>query len=209
MLYCLAGPGVFPIRERVGIPELAVDFGFSLDQVRHLFDCDPESTLNAELLGDVLGNRVAQDDPAPTGVESAPGELPEEPADAGLNSGVQAEITIARDLQAHGWQVLYRANQPGIGYDLEASREEEQLYVEVKSSFGFANLELRESEWAAAQTHGDLYVLAVVDFVGSTSPRIWYVRDPAAKAVPDQRTTVTYRFARAQVEQFTTEADFL
>ncbi len=210
MLYCMASPDVFPVRVRIGIPELADDFGFTLDQIRELFECDPESNLNSELLGEVVGVPVVHDGGAeagPPGPEA--GGLPEEPGDATLNSGVGAEILIAKDLQAHDWRVLYRANQSGLGYDLEAIREEHQLYVEVKSSIGFANLELRDSEWAAAQAHGDRYVLAVVDFFGSSSPRIWYVRDPAANAVPEQRTTVTYRFARAQVEPFVTEVDFL
>ena len=210
MLYCMASPGVFPERERVGIPELAEDFGFTIEQVGDLFDCDPESTFNSELLSDVVG--VSTEDVSGEGSGSSGtdvGGLPEDMADGTLNSGVGAELLIAKELQACGWHVLYRGNQPGLGYDLEAIRDDHRLRVEVKSSIGFANLELRESEWTAAQAFGGQYVLAVVDFFGSNSPRIWYVRDPAANAVPDKRTTVTYRFARTQVEPFMTEVDFL
>ena len=210
MLYCMASPGVFPERERVGIPELADDFGFAIEQVGELFDCDPESSLNSELLSELAG--VPTEDIGGHGSGSSGtdvGELPEDVADGTLNSGVGAELLIAKELQAYSWQVIYRGNQPGLGYDLEASRDEHRLFVEVKSSIGFANLELRESEWTAAQAYGGEYVLAVVDFFGSSSPRVWFVRDPAANAVPDQRTTVTYRFARTQVEPFMTEVDFL
>lgn len=210
MLYCKASPGVFPERERVGIPELAKDFGFAIEQIGELFDCDPESGLNSELLSGMVS--------VPTEVVGGPGsgsfgtddgQLPVDVADGTLNTGVGAELLIAKELQASGWHVLYRGNEPGLGYDLEAFREEQRLFVEVKSSIGFANLELRESEWNAAQACGGEYVLAVVDFFGSTSPRVWYVRDPAANAVPDQHMTVTYRFARALVEPLMTEVDFL
>ncbi len=210
MLYCMASPGVFPERERVGIPELAEDFGFTIEQVGKLFDCDPESPLNSELLSGVAGSPMddlSGNAGGSTGTDV--GLLPKDVADGVLNSGVGAELLIAQDLHSYGWKVLYRGNQPGLGYDLEASRDAQRLYVEVKSSIGFANLELRESEWVAAQACGGEYVLAVVDFFGSSSPRIWYVRDPAANAVPDQRTTITYRFARTQVEPFMTEVDFL
>ena len=210
MLYCMANPEVFPERHRVGIPELAEDFGFTIDQVGQLFDCDPESSLNSELLSDVFGvpnEGVGGQSAGTPGTDV--GDLPEDVADGTLNTGVGAELLIAKELQACGWKVLYRGNQPGLGYDLEASRDEHRLYVEVKSSIAFANLELRESEWNAAQAWGGEYVLAVVDFFGSSSPRVWYVRDPAANAVPDQHATITYRFARAQVEPFMTEVDFL
>ena len=103
----------------------------------------------------------------------------------------------------------YRANQAWLGYDLEATRDDQTLRVEVKSSIAFTQLELQESEWTAAQAHQDTYVLAVVDFYGSPQQSIWYVRNPAANALPVERATLTYRFVRANVQPLAIEVDFL
>ena len=211
MLYCMAASGVFPDRVRVGIPEFAIDFGFTHDQVDSLFDCDPDSPFNSSIAMRVEDSRVAvvRSLTIPTSDDTLAHQLPDEPHDAVLNTGVGAEIAIARDLQSCGWSVKYRANQPGLGYDLEATRDGQTLRVEVKSSIAFADLTLQESEWAAAQTYENLYVLAVVDFYGTPERRIWYVRDPAANAVPVERTTLTYRFVRADIEPVKTDVEFL
>ena len=211
MLYCMAVPGVFPDRAQVSIPEFAIDFRFTHDQVNSLFDCDPESPFNSAFTMRIEDSRITavQNLAVPTDDDMLADKLPDEPHDSILNTGVGAEIVIARDLQSCGWSVRYRANQPGLGYDLEATRDGQTLRVEVKSSIAFADLELRESEWKAAQNYGNLYVLAVVDFYGTAERRIWYVRDPAANAIPIERTTFTYRFVRADVEPIKTEVEFL
>ena len=107
-----------------------------------------------------------------------------------------------------GWQLAYRGNQP-FGYDLEARRGDEILRVEVKSSVAFVYPEMRSSEWDAAQKHGEEYVLAVVDFVGSDQQVIWYVRDPASATTPVENTEVLYRLARLDLVSLKTEAEFL
>ena len=209
-------PGVYPGSTRIGIPEFAADFGFTHEQVQLQFDCNPESEFNAAIALTVEDGRttVGQGYVAPpTGAQGygVPGadEVPARPPDAALNTGVGAEIVVARELEAFGWTVRYRANQRGLGYDLEATREGQTLRVEVKSSVAFANLELQASEWQAAQEFGEHYVLAVVDFYGCEQRRVWYVRNPAANAVPAERAIATYRFARADVEPVMTEVDFL
>ena len=211
MLYCMAAPGVFPTRPQVGIPEFATDFGFTHDQIDTLFDCNPESQLNTAISMSVEDSKtvVVQGFTVTTNEELVTDQLPDEPPDAALNTGVGAEIVIARDLQSCGWIVRYRANQPGLGYDLEATRDGQTLRVEVKSSIAFAELVLQDSEWNAAQTYGDHYVLAVVDFYGTAERRVWYVRNPAANAVPVERATFTHRFVRADIEPVKTEVEFL
>ena len=211
MLYCMAAPGVFPERGQIGIPEFAADFGFARDQVEGLFDCDPESAPNTAVALRVEDSRatVVKSFEVRIGDEVRADQLPDEPPDAALNTGVGAEIVIARNLQSCGWKVRYRANQAGLGYDLEATRDEQTLRVEVKSSVAFTQLELQESEWKAAQAHQDTYVLAVVDFYGSPQQSIWYVRNPAASALPVERTSLTYRFVRADIQPLATEVDFL
>lgn len=126
-----------------------------------------------------------------------------------LNSGLGAEIAVARELEMHRWHVQYVGNRQLPGYDLLATREGVVLRVEVKSSVGFTTPELTESEWRAANDHAESFVLAVVDFYGSERQNVWYVRDPAAGAQPTLRQVTVYRFPRAIIEDLRTEVDFL
>ena len=116
---------------------------------------------------------------------------------------------VAQDLIDQGWDVLYRGNQHGIGYDLEAKQDEQTLRLEVKSSVAFTHPELQSSEWDAAQRYQDEFVLAVVDFYGSNEPRIWYVRNPAANTTSVARNLVVYQLGRADLQSLSTDADFL
>lgn len=219
-LYSMAPAGAYPARQRVGIPDFASDFRFDLARVEALFDCDPESPPNAALIAQVEGMALpaaaippapAQGAGPPVGGEPLPpaAELPLVAPERAMNTGVGAELAVAADIQQYDWEVRYRGNQPGIGYDLEAIKDGLTLRIEVKSSVAFTNPELQQSEWEAAQRHGDEYVLAVVDFYGSDQQRIWYVRDPAGAAVPAERHTLVYRFLRADVLPLATEAEFL
>ncbi len=215
MLYCLARKGVFPSRATVGIPEFAADFHFSLDQVSELFDCDPESAENAAFLAALQGGVItAAAEPGSTGgllkevaIPAAP--LPILKPGREINTGVGAELAVAQDLSRYEWDVSYRGNQRSAGYDLEAHRNGETLRVEVKSSVGFTTPELSAVEWEAAQRFGDECVLAVVDFYGSEQQAIWYVRNPAASAVPVEVPTVLYRLPRADIHSLGTDAEFL
>jgi hypothetical protein len=214
-LYCAAQPDVYPHRAVVGIPDFAADFHFDLGEVGDLFDCDPDSNANAALLSLLnevvtpLGPPVGPDAEEDVPAQEEPHPLPELAPAGQINSGVGAEIAVANELIANGWTVTYRGNQRGLGYDLEATRSGDRIFLEVKSSFGFTHPELLESEWAAAQQHADEYVLAVVDFYGSEQQSIWYVRDPAAAAVPVERMTTIFRLVRADVVPVRTDVDFL
>jgi hypothetical protein len=212
VLYCMAPAGVYPQRARVGIPDFAADFHYTVDQVNELFDCDPDSASNTAVLAVAQGeradaaiDRLLERQPD----ERAAGELPELGVVGEINTGVGAEIAVATDLQRHHWRVMYRGNQRRFGYDLEAARDTQTLRVEVKSSIGFTVPELSEAEWEAAQRHGPEYVLAVVDFYGSDRQEIWYVRDPAAAATPIEVVTRMFRFLRVDITGVRTEAEFL
>jgi hypothetical protein len=211
-LYSMAPSDIYPPRDWVGIPDFASDFSFDLAHVENLFDCDPDSMPNSTLLAAAAGRALPIATPPGTGAAEEPvppSELPELPPAGEINTGVGAELAVGEDLRRHGWRVLYRGNQRGFGYDLEASRNEETLRVEVKSSVSFTTPELQQSEWEAAQRYRDEYILAVVDFYGSDQQRIWYVRDPAGTAVPVERPTVVFRFVRADVQPLGTDAEFL
>ena len=228
VLYSFAPAGVYPARNCVGIPDFASDFGFTLEQVEALFDCDPQGQAPVRIVSHaadagLVRSEQRRDTPraqpstpgnvglALPGISagSAPGPLPLAPPDLILNTGVGAELLVAQDLIDQGWDVLYRGNQHGIGYDLEAKRDEQTLRLEVKSSVAFTHPELQSSEWDAAQRYQDEFVLAVVDFYGSNEPRIWYVRNPAANSTPVERNLVVYRLGRAGLQSLSTDADFL
>jgi hypothetical protein len=210
VLYPFASADVYPQRATVGVPDFATDFHFDLPAVEERFDCDPEAPANAQVLAAVSGSTplVVAPAPAPEGPQVAPA-LPVLTSAGEINTGVGAELAVADELTQQGWQVIYRGNQRGFGYDLEAMRGADVIRVEVKSSVSFTSPELLESEWEAAQQHGEAYVLAVVDFYGSDQQAIWYVRDPASTAVPVERTTTVYRLLRNDVEPLRTDVDFL
>jgi hypothetical protein len=215
VLYCDAGDGL-SARDSAGIPEFSMDFRFEIDQVEELFDCEPASPLNASILrlagdGLVVGRPAAPGFAAPAQASPAvPAQpLPELSAPILLNSGVGAELAVAEDLALSGWEVSYRGGQAGMGYDLEAAQAGERLYVEVKSSVGFTTPELTESEWRAAHEHGERYILAIVDFCGSSRQSLWYIRDPAANVTPSERAQTVYRLARKAIAPLSTDAEFL
>lgn len=212
VLYSFAPASAYPVRSSVGIPEFAIDFHFDLDQVRELFDCDPDSQANASVLA-VVQDRADELREAPPFVALpsllAAGPLPIPGPSREINDGVGAELAVAADLARWGWKVLYRGNQRSVGYDLEAQRESQILRVEVKSSIGFTIPELTAAEWDAAQRCGDEYIIAVVDFYGSPSQSIWYVRNPMLTTTPVEISAVTYRLPRAEVEHLKTDAEFL
>jgi hypothetical protein len=209
VLYCFAPSDAYPVRPTVGIPDFAEDFRFTFEQVEELFDCDPDSTENAALLAATQGSLPIVVYVPEIEAEVAPVPLPELGPAVELNTGVGAELAVAAELQANQWNVLYRGNQRNLGYDLEATRETEILRVEVKSSVGFAQPELTESEWAAAQGFEDEFILAVVDFYGSDQQRIWYVRNPAATVYPVERQVTVYRLPRLDLMGVSTESEFL
>ncbi|MDE2926824.1 MAG: DUF3883 domain-containing protein [Acidobacteriota bacterium] len=221
VLYSFAPAGVYPARNRVGIPDFASDFGFTLEQVEALFDCDPQAQYNTRVVSLVfdadLGRSERHHDmppvqaaaPRPSDLMQSAVPLPPAPVAATVNTGVGAELLVAKDLLRQGWDVLYRGNQHGIGYDLEARRGSQTLRLEVKSSVAFTYPELQSSEWSAAQRYQDTFVLAVVDFYGSNKPRIWYVRNPAANTAPVARNLVIFRLSRFDLESLSIDADFL
>ena len=50
VLYHTAPSGVYPNRQTVGVPEFCDDFGLRVDQAVEMFDCDPDSPDNSEIV---------------------------------------------------------------------------------------------------------------------------------------------------------------
>lgn len=222
VLYSFAPAAVYPVRSTVGIPDFATDFHFSLEQIDAIFDVDPESDGNAAVLhaAQVIFDQTYVEAITSSGEDASTsqrranphqssGELPPESDPVELNTGLGAERLVAEELVSHNWNVQYRGNQRRLGYDLEASRTGQTLYVEVKSSVSFTNPELSESEWLAGRRYGESYVLAIVDFYGSNEQRVWYVRDPVTNASAAGRSVSVFRLQRASIRPLATEAEFL
>ena len=209
VLYHAAQSGLYPNRQTVGVPEFCDDFGLRVDQAVEMFDCDPDSPENSEIvIMASSGARTTLLGPEPEVTPEA-GALPAEPDPGTLNTGVGAEIAVARNLQEHNWAVRYTGNVRGVGHDLLATQGDNTLRVEVKSSVSLCRPELTEEEWKAAQRHGDSYVLAVVDFYGSPGQRISYVRNPAANVIPITRQVTIFGVARQDIASLSVEVEFL
>lgn len=208
-LYCYAPAGVYPEREVVGIPEFAQDFNFAIEHVQEIFDCDPDSANNAAVVAISSGGPMPLSVPISMSSPMQPRPLPVLPDPIELNTGVGAEIAVARDLQANGWTVSYVATVRSLGYDLEAMQNDETLRIEVKSSFGPCRPQLTEEEWRAAQRFGDSYVLAIVDYFGCPGQRISYLRNPAVNAFPTERQIAVYLISRQEISGLSVEAEFL
>jgi hypothetical protein len=206
VLYSFAPPRIYPSRVAVGIPEFAMDFGFDLPTVERLFDCVPETSANAVVLSAATQTvwRAVTATHAPSS-----GPLPDSPTVSELNTGVGAEIAVASQLRERGWTIEYFGNQPGSGYDLRATRGSESFLVEVKSSIGPCTPELTEVEWRAARHYGPDYVVAIVDYFGTPSSLIRYLRDPAANADVMPIQQMAYRLPRSGFSALTVDADFL
>lgn len=208
-LYCYALPGVYPAREVVGIPEFAQDFGFTVDQVQQIFDADPDSLGNGDVVAISSGGPIPVSIPLTSHVPILPRPLPNLPDPVELNTGVGAEIAVAHDLERSTWVVSYVANVRRLGYDLEATQGNQTLRIEVKSSVGLCRPELTEEEWRAAQRWGDSHVLAIVDYFGCQGQRISYVRNPAVNAFPTERQTAVFAISRQEITALAVEAEFL
>jgi hypothetical protein len=207
-LYCYAPPGVYPAREIVGIPEFAQDFGFSTDQVQEIFDAEPDSPGNADVVAISSGGPIPVLVPVVTPTLTVR-PLPALPDPVELNTGVGAEIAVAHDLERSTWIVSYVANVRSLGYDLEATQGNQTLRIEVKSSVGLCRPEMTEEEWRAAQRFGDSHVLAIVDYFGCPGQRISYVRNPAVNAFPTERQTAVFAISRQEISALAVEAEFL
>ena len=209
VLYHAAPSGIYPNRQTVGVPEFCDDFGLSVDHAIEMFDCDPDTPENSEVVI-MAGSGTTAAVLRPEVIASPETRpLPEVPDQGVLNTGVGAEIAVARNLQAHDWAIRYTGNVRGVGYDLIASQDANTLRVEVKSSVSQCSPTLTEEEWRAAQRHEDEYVLAIVDFYGSPGQRIHYVRNPVANVVPSTRQVATYRIARQDVASLGVGVEFL
>jgi Holliday junction resolvase-like predicted endonuclease len=126
-------------------------------------------------------------------------ELATPPVAPDANTGVEGELLVGKLLQGDGWQVVYYGSRRGFGFDIWAKRGDEVILVEVKSSLGAAStIRLTRLEHKAAQHHGANFVLAVVEDLSTTHPRIHLIIGPAGKVSFGEATTTEYLVGRAE-----------
>jgi Holliday junction resolvase-like predicted endonuclease len=125
-------------------------------------------------------------------------ELATPPVAPDANTGVDGELLVGKLLQADGWQVVYYGSRRGFGFDIWAKRGDEVVLVEVKSSLGPAStIRLTRLEHEAAQHHSANFVLAVVEELNTTHPRIHLIVSPAEKLSFTAAATTDYLVSRA------------
>lgn len=133
--------------------------------------------------------------PEPPEVE----ELLSPPATRVSNDGADAESFVAKVLRSQGWEVAFYTNRRGYGFDLWARRKDRAMVVEVKSSIdALGEVTLTPTEFRAAQEHGDSYVLALVERMGSASPRLRMIQNPVATLQIEERMSASYVITRAE-----------
>lgn len=169
--------------------------------------------LTANWVSSYGGSATAPDAPA---VQEAPVQIlrmPEPPelddlltppAAPASNDGADAESFVAKVLRSQGWEVAFYTNRRGYGFDLWARRENRAMVIEVKSSLdALGAVSLTPTEYQAAQEYGDSYVLALVEHMGTDSPRLHLIQNPVAALQIDERMSASYVIARAEWLQAT------
>lgn len=126
-------------------------------------------------------------------------ELLAAPSDRATNSGFDAEIIVSDALVSRGWTVVNYSNRRGYGFDLWATRADDTIVIEVKSSVDLVgSIVLTETEYAAAVRYGSNYVLAIVEHMGEDKPTIDLIPDPVS--ILDFRSRSTNEYVSARFE---------
>ena len=133
----------------------------------------------------------------PTPVEAP--ELLAPPISPASNVGAAAESFVAKVLRSQGWTVAFYSNRRGYGFDLWARQGDLAMVVEVKSSLGkLGGISLTVNEYRAAIEHGENFVLALVENIGSDAPTLLMIQDPIAKLTIENQQSTTYVVSAAE-----------
>jgi hypothetical protein len=191
--------------------DFAIDFNFSLDELRAYFDDSTANVHNAALLAAFprfafRSFNVLTTHATPSSIMSSPAPaqrnlpLPPFPMPLGtpvlppqVNTGWDAEQYVAAVLQANGW-TTHDVSRQRVGYDLWIQRGRDTRYVDVKSSLGYCTPTLTAREWQQARVHASRYILAIVEnFSPGGSNLIHWMPNPTA--VPTAREATVQQFS--------------
>lgn len=213
-VYHDALPGLLAAnRNEVDVAEFASDFNFSAEELNAYFDQDNRNQFNHQLTAEFpdltyrpigvgapivrrraavhprrrAAGRAAIPQPILVGTPVPP---------PGVNTGWEAEEYVAAALRGAEWTV-YNVSRQRLGYDLYAQRGRQTRYLDVKSSLGFCSPTFTAREWQQAATHGESYVLAVVEnFNPNGQNAVFWIPDPANVCTARQATTLQYSISR-------------
>ena len=129
------------------------------------------------------------------------------PASPVRNDGTDAECFVAKVLRSQDWEVAFYTNRRGYGFDLWALKENRAMVIEVKSSVGRLDaVSLTPTEYEAACKHADSYFLALVEQIGSASPRLRIIQNPVANLRMEKHAATSYVISRTEWLRATTGA---
>jgi len=212
-LYHDASPGLLiASRTQVDVQDFASDFNFSFAELSAYFDDSRTNEHNRRILRrfptltytplDQAVQRPQQPQqaipatraranrpraPVLTGTPTAP---------PGVNTGWEAEQYVAVALGAAGWTV-YDVSRQQLGYDLVAEKGRQTRFIDVKSSLGMCTPTLTRKEWQQARSHGDRYVLAIIENFNPAGENIvFWVPDPASNCSAREHVTTQYAISR-------------
>jgi hypothetical protein len=125
------------------------------------------------------------------------GELSVPPTNPATNDGTDGESFVAKIYTSKGWQVSFYTNKRGFGFDLWARRENSAVVIEVKSSIAqMGVISLTSTEYKAAQQYGDNYILAIVEHIGTDTPKLTLIQNPQKQLSFQVKDTTMYCVAR-------------
>ncbi len=158
--------------------------------------------LTPDWVGEHAAPAAPEGIPAPQLRMPEPPELEElltPPAAPASNDGADAESFVAKVLRSQGWEVAFYTNRRGYGFDLWARKESRVMVIEVKSSLhALDTVSLTTTEYHAACEHTDNYVLALVEHMGSDSPRLQMIQNPVANLKIEKRMATSYVISRTE-----------
>lgn len=121
------------------------------------------------------------------------------PAAPASNDGADAESFVAKILRSQGWEVAFYTNRRGYGFDLWARKDNKAMVIEVKSSLTtLGTVSLTSIEYQAAQEYSDNFILALVENLGSDTPKLWLVQNPIKDLAIEERTITSFTITRAE-----------
>ena len=142
----------------------------------------------------------------PISLEPSP-DLLAPPASPEANTGTEAESLIAKLLKADGFQVAFYTNRRGFGFDIWAKKADMAIVVEVKSSVAdMSTITLTRLEHEAAKQYGNSFVLALVDQLGTGTPRVRWIQNPFSKLSISCFKVVQYTVNKSDWEKHATQS---
>ncbi len=107
---------------------------------------------------------------------------------------IAVQIAMKFENDERGADIVKSVESDNVGFDLLSLKGVERRCIEVKGRAGVGNVELTWSEFAKAIELGEDYWLYVVLDCGSSSPRLYRVKNPAVTLAPAWTSNLDVRY---------------